>query len=319
MNLQEQLSHLIGKRLKKFSARLVQVEHSWRCDEVEVGGQFYYLKFKDGRPNTEAFVEILSHHITHFCIPRKERAKARQLVVDEDDESYTNQLYQEARDLFIKSKKALKTSGEPGEVILYMLLEALVDAPQVACKMYLKTSQNVPVHGSDGIHAKYDPQADTLRIYWGESKLYSRVGQALDEICGSIDAFNKTTCGDSPRIQDLNILKKHISIDDETLRDRLLAYFDPYEDDADRIEEHFACFVGFDYALLASKYQYSDSELVGEFEKKYKKEVERIHKAFAKKVKENKLSRLKFSLFLIPFECVDELRTQFFSKTGISV
>lgn len=62
--------------------------------------------------------------------------------------------------------------GEPGELIAFVILEAFFQAPQIACKMYLKTNENMPVHGS--VHIKFDESKDSIEILWGESKLYQR-------------------------------------------------------------------------------------------------------------------------------------------------
>jgi hypothetical protein len=51
--------------------------------------------------------------------------------------------------------------------------------------MSLKTSSQMPVHGSDGIHFKCDA-AGNLRLLWGESKCYESITSALAEAVKSV-------------------------------------------------------------------------------------------------------------------------------------
>ena len=68
----------------------------------------------------------------------------------------------------IKAQKGSSRSGEAGEIVLYILNEWVLKAPQIVSKMYLKTNANMPVHGTDGIHARFDETKKKLYLYWGK-------------------------------------------------------------------------------------------------------------------------------------------------------
>lgn len=88
------------------------------------------------------------------------------------------------------------------------------------CKMSLKTSGSMPIHGCDGIHASYDEAGDILSLFWGESKLYKDIGDALTDCFDSLKSF-LLECGGSDAAQerDLQLLKSFIDLKDPKLED----------------------------------------------------------------------------------------------------
>jgi hypothetical protein len=72
-----------------------------------------------------------------------------------------------------------------GELLLFLLMERLLGLPQLLAKMSLKTSGNVHVHGSDGVHASLGDDG-ILDVYWGESKLYKSSSDAFSDCFESI-------------------------------------------------------------------------------------------------------------------------------------
>ena len=66
----------------------------------------------------------------------------------------------------------IESSGEGGELLLFVLAETLLRLPQILCKMSLKTNLRMHVHGADGVHAGVDPGMGRVALWWGESKIY---------------------------------------------------------------------------------------------------------------------------------------------------
>lgn len=316
MNIGEQLQELAGKHTG-FDARLKELKCEFKVEDVQLQGKFFYLKFKNGQPSIDDFVDYIYFRIIDFCIPYSVRKRYKQLYDTTGDNRYWIELSDKARKLFIHAKNQCLTSGEPGELILFIILETVLKAPQIACKMYLKTSENMPVHGSDSIHVSYDNSASILNLYWGESKLYQQISTAMDEVCTSISGFITNEGTGAPRSRDIEIIKDHIVIEDGDLKEQLLKYFDPYESESNDISECFACFIGFDYTLLSRLEQLDQTRLVAHFEVEYKDRILSAVKLFSDKVKNNSLDQLKFEIFLLPFKSVAELRTKFFQKLGV--
>src|SRR3546814_10487872 len=75
-----------------------------------------------------------------------------------------SQLNQRALALFKRVRKASNRSGEAGELLLYLLTEWILGAPQIIAKMGLKTNPQMPVHGSDGVHVRVRSEEHTSEL-----------------------------------------------------------------------------------------------------------------------------------------------------------
>lgn len=180
------LLSLSPRAINGFRSRLREVSLAWAGREITAAGKFFYLSFKDGKPTVDEFIDYIYSQIIPFCIPAREIRESHQKFNETNDTSIWLKLSDKARNLFIKARNERVISGEPGELILYIILEAALFAPQLASKMYLKTSEMMPVHGADSIHMTYAPSSSVLTLYWGESKLYQQLSSALYEIIKSI-------------------------------------------------------------------------------------------------------------------------------------
>ena len=298
-------------------ARIKIIQQSWKSDSLRCSGEFFYLTFRDSVPTTEDFVNYIYWRIVAFCIPRKEREECKRKYTETGDEKYILQITDKAKNLFVRALKARGKTGEPAELILFILLEAFLKAPQVACKMYLKTNKNVPVHGSDGIHLSFDKEAGRLILFWGESKLYKSPSDALDEILSSIKGFITPTNGSAPRERDIDILVDHSNIDNEEQRKAILEFFDPYSKSSNLRLEVFACLAVFDYSFLSECQKMAHDEVEAKFLQEYKIRISTACKLFEKKIKESSLTDLNFKLLLLPLASVEELREKFLNKLGV--
>ena len=267
--LKEKIQELIECKYDGFDARLTELKCEVDVGDFELTCRFYYLTFRGGQPSIDDFVEFIYWKVIYFCIPYSTRKSYVDKFNSTGDYRSWHELTDKARELFIRAKKQRLTTGEPGELILFMLLEKVMNAPQIVCKMDLKTSTQVPVHGSDAIHVYYDDVTNMLCLYWGESKLRAEISTALDETCGSIVNFISGKETGVPRERDLKIIRDHITVIDDKLKTQILKYLDPYEPESNNIEECFACFVGFEYDLLSQLHTLDKSQLVKQFESKY--------------------------------------------------
>lgn len=298
-----------------FKARLAEINHTWNLPEVDVTGKFLYLNFKGNESTVEEFADFLYGKIASFCIPEKIRKDQMKKFDNDGDYRHLQLIFDKAKKLFVE-KDPLLTTGEPGELILFVLLEVLFKAPIIACKMYLKTNHNVPVHGTDGIHVSYDNQRKKLQLFWGESKLNQSLPNALDRVCESLTSFLTYEKTQKPRDRDIHIIQDYISVDDDELKNELLKYFDPYEPESNDLEEYFACFVGFDFPILSNG-NLDVSRIKEHFEEEYLIRIQTACQLMKEKIVKNNLHHLKFVFFLIPFNSIDELRIKFYEKLGI--
>ena len=144
--------------------RLQEVPFDWVSGMHRLTGSFHYITFADGVPTVQEFVEYLYDCLIPYCLPKSKVRDALQGIDPALDYHRIVRLGDDAKSLFIKAKNQLESGGEPGELILYALLEWVLKAPRLVSKMYLKTNNNMPVHGTDGIHLGYDEAKDLLTI-----------------------------------------------------------------------------------------------------------------------------------------------------------
>jgi hypothetical protein len=303
------------------SARLRQIDYSWATEGVTAEGTFCYLAFRDGQLTQDEFVDFVYSRIIDFCLPREKVRKAREAVVAGDTKPMID-LTDEAKSLFLHAKKKNTKSGEPGEVVLFCLLEGLVKAPRLVAKMRLKTNPNMEVHGSDAIHMKYDAATETLTLYWGEAKLYGELSSALDQIAISIKGFREYN-PDTKGIQrdfDIALVQSHPDLDvpeAKAIKDALLAFFDPYTEYSNQVREVHACLAIWDWEFCKSLGVLSAEEAEKTFRDKYLERIKSACSLFIDKVKKQGLEKFRFHFFLIPVVDVTEFRKRFCEKVGL--
>ncbi|WP_051419872.1 DUF1837 domain-containing protein [Paracoccus pantotrophus] len=179
----------LKRDLSKLSTRLKSVDHTVTTECKALTLRLHYPAFRQRKPMMSELVDTVSTYIVNFCLPRQQVADLNEQYGKVSPEEFTTMfevLRQEAFDLFKRAHVATNRNGEAGELILYLLTEWLLEAPQIVAKMSLKTNTEMPVHGADGVHVRYCAATGRLYIYWGEAKLYGNLDQAITEAAKSI-------------------------------------------------------------------------------------------------------------------------------------
>lgn len=292
-----------------------------QCKDLRLNGKFFYLKFRDGKITEKEFAKYVYDKIIRYCIPRKKYQEAKSLYDETGDERFITDLHDQAKNLFIKSIKEHGAHlGEPGELIAFVVLEAFFNAPQIACKMFLKTSEKMPVHGSDSVHIKISEGSDRLELIWGEAKLYQSMASAMDKAIESIKSFlgkDDDNLGRPARERDIDIIKDMPDVDNDEMRKALCEYFNPYSEQSNNWKEIFSCFIGFDYELYKRLKGFTDDEVEKYFKENYIKKIQDSLSLFSDKIEKHGLDNLEFILILLPFEDVNNFRKEFFQLFGI--
>lgn len=314
------LESAIKGHYEGLGARLRRLDYQWTGASPDCRGEFFYLAFRDGRPTLEEFVEYLEMRIVDFALPEDEKQEAAK-AHDKGDSGIWVRAVSKAQKLFVRAHEKGYTSGEPGELTLFVLLEGFKSAPQIACKMHLKTSREMHVQGADSIHVMAGETLDTLRFVWGESKLHSSLNQGLDSAVKSVaKLLDGRGSGRSQLEREIEIVRKHLDVTDPELREALIEYFDPYSESSNLREELIACFIGFDYEVLAELTGTGTSaEVEDQFKREYRDQVEDACQRFVSRVKDKGLADQRFLIFLIPFREVRELRRRFLTRIGAAL
>lgn len=311
MLLAEQLETFLGN-FSSLSSRIRHLNYDTDSLGDRIDVRCSYIAFRDGKQTFDEFLEVLYHQIVSFCLPRSEIISAhdrmKQALADNDTvlvNQVSTQLHERARSLFIKAKKGSHRSGEAGEILLFILVEWLLEAPQIVSKMYLKTNNNMPVHGTDGIHAKFDEKTKKLLLYWGESKAHSSLGNAFGSAMKSIKDFLDEG-GQEFEIPIVSSFSDFNTASEEAKK-AFINYLDPYSEDYNQCVTVFAC-------LLVFEFPTNDSEQ--SFAKAVNEAADEFLKSLPKKLKDREMGDVRFEFFLVPVPSAQDFRDKFQSRIG---
>jgi len=281
----------------RYDACMAHIEHNYTVDGVRAQIRLHYIRFDgNGRLKIEALAQALASHITYYCISSKRRPKTFRL-----DEA--NDLFTEARDYFRQSG----TAGEPGELLLYFLLEAVLKVPQMVCKMELKTNRQDETKGADGIHLIYDAANDCLVVYLGEAKLIASYSQAMASVFDSIARFH----ANRQERHELKLVTKHFKAADPVLREEVSKYLDDQHPQGSCRIVH-ACLVGYDWDSYKELAGSKGAELIATFKDQYIRFFEsRIKPKLDEHCAGFRDKSLEFEFFFLPFRSVQEFRDEF--------
>lgn len=261
-------------------------------------------------PRIKDLAEALVGKIMEYAIPRSEIQAAAERFNQTNSPDAFSKLHVKAKNLFT----TLQKTGEVGEMLLYVLIQYLLGIPQVLCKMPLKTSAQMHVHGTDGVHAAFDPQTRKLALYWGEAKLYKSIDKAIAICMESIAPFFDDGGSGSARVRDLHLLRDNLDLADEELEDALLTFLNPDHRNVKRLEFRGACLIGFDSDAYPNAPHTKVEELV-------QQEVSDAFAVWKRKLGKSIASRTpmdKFVLevFFVPFPSVAAFRQSFLEEIG---
>lgn len=283
-----------------------KVEHSNSINGVDVNLRFKYIQFDpNGDPKIDLLIKKLFSYFTHYCFSAQKRKK-NQLPTEQEQ----NELFREAQKLFRKWKQEEITdknkpiSGEMGEMILWLLMEAVLEAPQMVAKMNLKTNRKMESFGSDGIHMKVVD--DTLNIFFGEAKLYGTVGGALDSIFESIEKFHN----DQMWEHEYNMVTTHYKYLKDGEKQQVFDFISGKTKEHE-IKINHACLVGYDWNEYKKLDTHERQQFIHDFESTYQAETIRLTKLIQARFDTFSKKQLGFEVFFLPVKSVQELRDKF--------
>lgn len=280
----------------KYDACMSRIDLPLRLDGENAVVRFKHVKFdKNGEPKFKDLAECLADHITQYCfsVTRRQRAMT---------EADRNRLYREAKKLM----RLYATSGEAGEILLYFLLESVLEAPQLVAKMDLKTNTAMEIHGSDGIHMRWNDSDKCMDIYFGEAKLYSKISNALDNAFESITNFHE----DRQTDRELNIVTSHCKWADDKTKDFVLRYVDRH-DPIDDCRFNHACLIGYDWTQYKKLQNEHRSYFLENFSQIYSKDIPRLISLLKSRFGKFKFRQFYFEIFFLPFKSVQDFRDEF--------
>jgi hypothetical protein len=238
---QESLNRLARGTAVDLNPFLQELKH----DEVLNGSRatvraHFVARDGNGRLQTIGLTQFLAQQVIDYCIPRNRINEAHAHFEKTKSSDFFVKLNAEARALFT----TLTKSGEGGELLIFVLLERLLGIPQILCKMNLKTSSQMHIHGVDGVHA-HIIENGKLGLYWCESKLYASFSAAVAECMKSIAPF-LNDLGDGASQRDLQLVRDYTTLGDPVVDDLIIRLITNDPSVPNLVEVRGASLIGFD-------------------------------------------------------------------------
>lgn len=284
-----------------------------------VSAHFLYPAFERGKPAIGALIEALKLEIPAFCTTKQERAKA--FAQDREGGGFetfeTQMLIDKARRLFIRATAGKKDSGEGGELLLFAFIEHYLGAPIILSKMRLKTNTQMPVHGADGVHARWDSDSNQLVVIFGESKVYASIQKALKAAAESIGSFVADVNG--RKNYELELTTAHVDLDGfpEECKAELIRYLHPFAtEEGTRRHERFAVLLAYTssgYTKL-DKVKATDAEKA--FIEDYNEKLLPALRLAKKHLGDVGVELDAVDLFILPLPDAQEFREKFYEVLG---
>ena len=271
----------------------------------------FALKICNNQFDYNLLIEDLVDRVVTFCTQSE-------MFIKYKEKNNIGKLSRDSRRLFkeyiavkrsIENNTSLKESkdGELEELMLYSFAESHLGAPKILTKMRCKTSSNDAVKRSDGIHlVKLDE--DYYEIAYGESKLYESLTEGLTKAFTSISDF--ITRDNNNINEEKAFLVSNISNEfNETEYNLLKRILIPSEEEI-YLENSFIIFVGFEINIPSEIDILRGPKFKDALYKHVKENVEKRIKHIQKKIKEFKLERYNFYIYLVPFTELNKTKAE---------
>jgi len=301
----------------KLLPRVRSLEHTVTCECNGVTLRLLFPAFRQGKATVHELVEAIVYFLASFALPRSHVKAVDDLygkVSVDDFKMKVSQLSEKAKALFKRANEATNRNGEAGELLLYLLTEWILDAPQLVAKMSLKTNRDMPIHGSDGIHVRYSAEQSRLFFYWGESKLYADIGDAL---AAAVSSFSEAL--EPAKMQhEIELVQRNIDFSglDDPAKSAILKYLDPYDDAYNERHDVTTCLLGFNFEAFEALSSSPPDEAEAEFVKLAEAKLKELAPKLATTIKGANLANRPIEIFFFPVPSVQELRDLFQAKIG---
>lgn len=302
--LKEYLDKMLRGDGTELNAYINAVEKEKTVNDTQATARCYMINFNgQDFPRSNDLGKVLIEYLLDYSIPRQEIRKAQYKDLEMNTSKHIAALHQKARKLFTTVSK----TGEPGEVLLYLMTQSILKLPQAIAKMSLKTSSQLHYNGADGVHLGYDSENQKLNVYWGEAKLYQNHGEAIKNCFESLAPY--LAADESHRVRDLDLLTSNLSTFEEPFAEALINYLDPDHPSYNSLEFKGVCLIGFDYTKYPREQRVKKqhqvlSEILNDLEGWILKVKTSINQ-------HQDLNNMVIEVFLLPFPSVSDFRTAF--------
>lgn len=196
----------------------------------------------------------------------------------------------------------------------FCFLEGHLNAPKILTKLEMKTSNNMYVNGSDGVHLLRIGD-DRYKLIFGESKLYKDLSGALASAFESINQFVKEINSSGNCKSGINFEKSLISSNIENCdfseEDKKILEMIIYPTKCNKninIDDAFSIFIGYEIDISQETRDCSSDIFHETIKEKILHELLEIEKKIYDKIQDKELLGYTFYVYIIPFTDIDNTR-----------
>lgn len=251
----------------------------------------YHVGFDQGEFRLEPLVDVIRSALPEYALGFHE---GKDIPLTE----LVDRLKEAALSVFTSDSYLRR--GEFGELILHLLLRDFHGTIPLISKIWFKDSNNVPVHGFDGVQITVD--GDNKKLWLGESKLYSSGKDGVESLIGDVI---KHVNADYLR-SEFSLLKRKIPHDAPHIE-----HWRSLMDKHQKLDVIFSSIVIPMVCTYSSDVVRRHSEETEEYFADFVNECESLERMFVNGVPESKVEIL---LFLLPVSDKDALNTELFKR-----
>lgn len=260
----------------------------------------FTLKMQNNRFAYNDLVDLLGNNLYYFALSRTEIKK---LI----DNNQFNTLVSKTKNKF---RNYTSNEGELGEVMLYCLLEAHLNAPKILTKLELKTANNDYVKGADGVHLlKLDEE--NYQLILGEAKLDAELKNGVYDAFSSISKLLKD--GNKKLDFEFDLVNSQLvkEVYNEQQYEKIKSILLPSaKAEATYLDYSFGIFLGFEAKITDEEMNLSNSEFRTQIKGRIKQEVLDIVSSFNRQIKKEEFRGYQFYIYIIPFSDLADMRKE---------
>ncbi|MEK4106988.1 DUF1837 domain-containing protein [Paenibacillus sp. FSL R10-2791] len=289
-----------------FSKKMLEVlKHSktYKVNNQQNNLELFTCPINANQFDYHRMVESLLESVADFSVSRRTK---------EQYQGSPMTLSQKAREKF----KEFKTNkGELGEFLLFCFLEGHLNAPKILSKLELKTSTELYVNGSDGIHFLELPSGN-YQLIFGESKLYDDLTAGLRDAFISINNFlkeenqkgnEKSGIRYEKSLLSASVFKETWSKEEEEFITQLVY---PTNKQLFQVDDAFGIFIGFEIKLDKDQRRLPNDKFRDMIDDHVNKIVEMKIANIENYIEEHELYGYNFYVYTMPFIDIEISRTK---------
>ena len=293
--VKDSLESLLEAQRSDYDVNFSHIEHEIACDEPPSATiRLHFVKpDASGEPRFQELARLLVQYITLYCFKAERRRELGELE--------RNKAFMQARDLFRTSGN----SGQVGELLVYFLLETVLDAPQALKKMLMTTNPREERKGSDGVHLRWIEAGGVLEIIFAESKIWKSFSGALKDAFASMEEFHDSRA----KHHEINAFTAGFSNLDRELQAKVVSYVEG--DNATNCRMAQACLIGFNWDEYECLTDRRRADFIREFDDRYRAWAAGVRGTLNAKLQAFRHKHLRFEFFMLPFKDVEAFRAWF--------